>query len=91
MREMEAFTREVGGWPFLYADTFTTREEFAETFDLSLYRRVRLSYGAEGAFPDLYEKIVPEVDVFAVLAEEAVSSAAWANESSFRSPTATSM
>jgi delta24-sterol reductase len=91
MREMEAFTREVGGWPFLYADTFMTREEFARMFDLSLYRRVRLKYGAEGAFPDLYEKIVPEVDVFAVLAEEAVSSAAWANESSFRSPTATSM
>ncbi len=70
MRQMEAFTREVGGFPFLYADTFMTREEFDKTFDLSLYRKVRRSYGADGAFPDLYDKIRPEVDVMAVLEEE---------------------
>jgi delta24-sterol reductase len=63
MREMEAFTREVGGAPFLYADTFMTRSEFEKMFDLSLYRRVRSKYGAEGAFVDLYDKIKPEVDV----------------------------
>ena len=67
---LKAFTREVGGYPFLYADTFMTREEFDEMFDLTLYDRVRRAYGAEGAFPHLYEKIRPEVDVFAVLDEE---------------------
>src|SRR5207249_12295492 len=70
MRQMEEFTREVGGYPFLYADTFMTREEFAAMFDLTLYRAVRRKYHAEGAFPDLYDKIKPEVDVFAVLDEE---------------------
>ena len=47
-----------------------TREEFGEMFDLSLYRKVRKTYLADGAFPDLYDKIKPEVDVFAVLEEE---------------------
>ena len=45
-------------------------EEFEAMFDLTLYRQVRADYGAEGAFPELYEKIRPEVDVFAVLEEE---------------------
>ena len=70
MRAMEAFTCEVRGFPFLYADTFMTRDEFGEMFDLRLYDTVRRKYGAEAAFPDLYEKIRPEVDVLGTLAEE---------------------
>jgi delta24-sterol reductase len=70
MREMEAFTQQVRGFPFLYADTFMTREEFREMFDLTLYDKVRREYGAEGTFPDLYDKIKPEVDVLSVLEEE---------------------
>ena len=35
MREMEDYTREVGGYPFLYADIFMTREEFEQMFDLT--------------------------------------------------------
>ena len=38
---------------------------------LELYERVRQMYGASRAFPDLYDKIKPEVDVMAVFAEEA--------------------
>jgi len=71
MREMEAFTQSVRGFPFLYADTFMTEAEFEEMFDLTLYRKVRERYGADGAFPTLYQKIKPEVDVLAVLDEEA--------------------
>ena len=70
MREMEAFTQQVRGFPFLYADTFMTREEFAAMFSRELYDQVRERYGAEGAFPDLYDKIKPEVDVLSVLEEE---------------------
>jgi hypothetical protein len=70
MRRMEEFTREVGGYPFLYADTFMTRGEFREMFDHDLYDAVRKKYGADAAFPDLYDKVRPEVDVFAVLEEE---------------------
>lgn len=71
MREMEGFTQSVRGFPFLYADTFMTKEEFEQMFDLTLYRKVRAAYGAEDAFPSLYDKVKPEVDVLAVLDEEA--------------------
>jgi delta24-sterol reductase len=80
MRRMEEFTQSVGGYPFLYADTFMTREEFERMFDLTLYRKVRAKYGADGAFPDLYDKIKPEVDVFAVLDEERDQGLVAANE-----------
>jgi len=66
MRAMEHFTREVGGYSFLYADTFMTEDEFREMFDHTLYERVRKAYAAEGAFPTLYEKTKPEVDVIAI-------------------------
>lgn len=66
MRAMEHFTREVGGYSFLYADTFMTEEEFREMFDHTLYEQVRRAYGAEGAFPTPYEKTKPEVDVIAI-------------------------
>ena len=56
MREMEEFTRRVGGAPFLYADTFMTRSEFDEMFDLELYHKVRQKYHAEGNFPHVFEK-----------------------------------
>ena len=45
----EAFTESVGGYPFLYADTFMTRDEFGRMFDLTLYERVRERYGCAGA------------------------------------------
>jgi len=66
MREMEKFTRDIGGFSFLYADIFMNREEFEEMFDLGLYEVVRVKYGAEGSFPHLYDKVKPEIDVFEV-------------------------
>jgi len=66
MRAMEKFTREAGGYSFLYADTFMTRDEFEAMFDLTLYENCREKYGAKGAFPHLYDKIKPEIDVFEV-------------------------
>lgn len=66
MRAMEHFTREVGGYSFLYADTFMTEDELREMFDHTLYERVRKAYAAEGAFPTLYEKTKPEVDVITI-------------------------
>ena len=56
MREMEDYVRRVGGAPFLYADTFMTRKEFGEMFDLDMYEKVRKAYHAEGNFPHLFEK-----------------------------------
>ena len=62
---MDAFQEKVGGHPFLYADTFFTEEEFERVFDHTTYRRVRRDYHAEGAFPSLYNKVKPEIDVLA--------------------------
>ena len=35
-------------------------------FNFSAYEQVRKKYNAEGAFPHLYDKIRPEIDVFKV-------------------------
>ena len=40
-----------------------TRDEFEQMFDLTLYERVRKKFYAEGAFPHLYDKVKPEIDV----------------------------
>ena len=40
--------RSVGGYHFLYADTFLTRPEFEEMFDLTAYEAARKKYFAEG-------------------------------------------
>eukprot|EP00640_Fibrocapsa_japonica_P001930 CAMPEP_0113943062 /NCGR_PEP_ID=MMETSP1339-20121228/18816_1 /TAXON_ID=94617 /ORGANISM="Fibrocapsa japonica" /LENGTH=443 /DNA_ID=CAMNT_0000947817 /DNA_START=468 /DNA_END=1799 /DNA_ORIENTATION=+ /assembly_acc=CAM_ASM_000762 len=60
---MEEYTRQVGGYQCLYADTFMTREQFREMFDHTLYDQVREKYNAVGAFPDVYTKIKPEAGV----------------------------
>lgn len=41
-----------------------TREEFEEMFDLTLFEQVRKKYFAVDAFPHLYDKVKPEIDVF---------------------------
>jgi len=70
MRTMEDFIRQEGGYPFLYADTFMTREEFFQIFDMALYEGVRKQYNLNQAFPDLYEKTRPEIDVLALRERE---------------------
>ncbi|KAK3252247.1 delta(24)-sterol reductase [Cymbomonas tetramitiformis] len=70
MREMEDYTSSVGGGPFLYADTFMSKEEFGKMFNLDLYDKVRVKYGAVGHFPELYDKIKPEIDYMAILDQE---------------------
>ena len=56
MRTIEKFTRDNQGAPFLYANTFMDRDEFADTFDLGLYERVRVKYDATAHFPHLFDK-----------------------------------
>lgn len=71
------FTRDIGGYSFLYADIFMDEKEFEQMFDLTLYREVNYSwsfnstqvrkrYHADGAFPTLYEKVKPEIDVISI-------------------------
>jgi delta24-sterol reductase len=57
VRRMEEYTRKVGGYQLLYADCFMSRAEFEQMFDHTLYRECRRKYHAEGAFPEVYDKI----------------------------------
>ena len=57
VRGMEQHTRDVGGYQCLYADTFLTRDEFEQMFDHTPYRHVRARYGAEAAFPEVWDKV----------------------------------
>jgi len=56
MRTIEKFTKKNLGAPFLYANTFMSRNEFQEMFDLSLYERMRVKYKANDHFHHLYNK-----------------------------------
>jgi delta24-sterol reductase len=60
VRAIEAFVRERAGFTLLWADIFMTRDEFEATFDHALYRRVRRRVGAEGAFPEVWDKVKPQ-------------------------------
>lgn len=66
IRAMEQYTRDVGGYQCLYADTFMTREEFREMFDHEHYDAMREKYSAIGAFPEVYDKIKPEAGLIDV-------------------------
>ncbi len=57
VRSVERYAREIGGYQCLYADTFMTRAEFEQMFDHRQYRKLRKKYGAEGAFPEVYDKV----------------------------------
>jgi len=46
------------GFQMLYADLFSTREEFEEMFDHGAYRELRTKYKADGgAFKEVYDKM----------------------------------
>ncbi len=60
LRKLENFARENGGFQMLYADILMTKAEFEEMFDHELYRKVRTKYKADKAFPEVYEKVIPE-------------------------------
>ncbi|CAG9796151.1 unnamed protein product [Diatraea saccharalis] len=57
-RRIESFVSSHDGFQMLYADTYTTREEFRAMFDHTLYDSLRdqLPY-CKDAFPEIYGKI----------------------------------
>lgn len=56
-RRIEAFVAKAKGFQMLYADTYTTREEFRKMFDHSLYDKMRARLKCEKAFPEVYDKV----------------------------------
>lgn len=59
-RELEAFTLSKQGYHLLYADIFMTRAEFKKMFNHALYDQMRERYHAQAAFPEVYDKVIPE-------------------------------
>ena len=59
-RKLEQYTQSRGGFHMLYADIFMTRVEFEQMFNHSLYRQLRLKFGADKVFPEIYDKVIPE-------------------------------
>ncbi|MBB6481847.1 FAD-binding oxidoreductase [Spirochaeta isovalerica] len=62
VREIEQKISDLGGFLHTYVDIFSTKEEFEAMFDHSLWRKMRQKYGAEGVFPEIYDKVKPELD-----------------------------
>lgn len=60
----------MGGFMHTYCDVTATKDEFYEMFDHTLWTKMRKEYGAESAFPTIYEKVLPEVDILAYAREE---------------------
>jgi len=63
-RKLEALTRAKKGYHLLYADIFMTRIEFEKMFDHKHYYAMRKKYLAEHAFPEVYDKVIPESWLF---------------------------
>ena len=56
-REMEAFVLKTGGFLFSYAVCFFTEDELWRVYDRTAWDRAVERFGADGAFPTLYQKL----------------------------------
>lgn len=56
-RKVEKFVVEKQGFQMLYADTYSTREEFRQMFDHTLYDKLREQLNCKNAFPEVYDKV----------------------------------
>jgi Delta24-sterol reductase len=72
VRELVAMVRDWGGFVHTYCDVTATEAEFQAMFDHTLWRKMRVQYGANGVFPTIYEKVSPrDINIAAYLREEA--------------------
>ncbi|KAJ9061351.1 hypothetical protein DSO57_1021536 [Entomophthora muscae] len=60
VRRIEKFTRQHAGAQHLYADIFMNRAEFEAMFEHCIYHQLRQKYNAEGAFPEVWDKVKPQ-------------------------------
>merc|ERR1719197_871798 len=69
IREMEHWTRDVGGFQALYTDIACTPAELRQMFNLELLDKAREKLHAADAFPDVYQKVFPEAGIWDLSAE----------------------
>jgi hypothetical protein len=58
IREMEHWTRDIGGWQAYYTDIMCTQKEFREMYDHTLVDKCRKRLNATDAFPEVSRVIV---------------------------------
>lgn len=56
-RAVESFVVSVRGFQMLYADTYTTKEEFYHMFSHDHYFKMKKKYDSDGAFPEIFSKV----------------------------------
>jgi hypothetical protein len=72
VREMEHWTRKIGGFQALYTDIFSTQKELREMFSYDLLDKAQKRLrGNDGAFPHVYDKVKSEPGISDLSAEEA--------------------
>ncbi|KAK9871159.1 hypothetical protein WA026_011440 [Henosepilachna vigintioctopunctata] len=59
-RRIEKFVMDLNGFQMLYADIYTTKEEFRKMFDHTLYDELRDKLKCNDAFPEVYDKVSKE-------------------------------
>lgn len=58
MRKVISELKDLNGFQMLYADVFSSREEFEQMFDHEGYRKIRHKYKADtGVFKEVYDKM----------------------------------
>jgi delta24-sterol reductase len=58
MRKVISDLKDLNGFQMLYADVFSSREEFEQMFDHEGYRKIRNKYKADtGVFKEVYDKM----------------------------------
>lgn len=57
-RRIEEKLAELGGFKCLYSDTFFGQEQFWTMYDRPAYERVKAKYDPDGAYLDLYDKVI---------------------------------
>ena len=75
VREMEHWTRDVGGFQALYTDIFATPGELRQMFDFALLDAARERLGCDDAFPAVYDKVKSEAGISDLSAEIAAEEA----------------
>ena len=63
-RELEKTLGSMGGMKWLYAQTYYSRDEFWSQFDRAWYQELRQKYRADGALPDVHDKVHVDIEKY---------------------------
>jgi len=67
-RALEKTLGEMGGMKWLYAHTYYTKDEFWSHFDRDWHEKLRKKYKADGALPEVYDKVHVDIEKYTAMA-----------------------